>query len=785
MPKIDRRSLIEFFKIESEEHFEIILNGLETLGMDNENWSVIDEIFRSAHTIKGSSAMVGFENTSKVAHKLENIFEILRTGSKRATPKFVGRILNVVEDIANTIKHSDEDITEDEVSNFIARLSEIELEAGEGKEIPADAKPEATLDAENVQQSREELLRKADEYYDKILSTEKSEHFAHVKLSQIDGMVNIIGELIASKNKEDARIKNIFQRFEDLSYATGRLNNIVRDIEEKFSYTDIMEISSLIEPKSDIGEDFSLGELDRYDMFNIYARQFSEIANDIRLAYDGIRALLEDYSDDVSSINKLLDKLRRDITAIRMVPVDRLFNTAIRAAKTAATIEGKEVDVLYTGEKLSIDQMIFDGLKESFVHLVRNSVSHGIELPSDREAAGKKKTGTLILRANRQGNQLIFEIEDDGSGIDLDAVRKKAVGKGLISTYEAESMRGDKLLELLFIPGFTTRDYVDDISGRGVGLDVVKDTIDKLGGYVRISTELGKGTKVILGIPVKELIAEYLTVVENGQKFSLPILNIHTTFFIDISKLHKRTDRYQYDFRGELLDIYDLGVLIKQVASGEFDESKSCIVLQSRHKKYIVVVDGIGDKAMTITKPLPHSLKDFGYYLGATIDVDGKIALIIDPLNLVKDDYSYTISISSKKKDEKLKTVEYLPNSILIVDDSLSVRKYLGKLLDSYGFNFTEATDGMSALSMLRERKFDLIITDLEMPMMNGYELINAIRNEMMDHDTPVFVLTSRATDKHRNKAMELGANDFIMKPFNDEEIIGKIKEMVGKKIRF
>jgi len=248
---------------------------------------------------------------------------------------------------------------------------------------------------------------------------------------------------------------------------------------------------------------------------------------------------------------------------------------------------------------------------------------------------------------------------------------------------------------------------------------------------------------------------------------------------------NKRTDRYQYDFRGELLDIYDLGVLIKQVTSGEFDESKSCIVLQSRHKKYIIVVDAIGDKAMTITKPLPHSLKDFGYYIGATIDVDGRIALIIDPLNLVKDDHSYTISISSKKKEEKLKTVEYLPNSILIVDDSLSVRKYLGKLLDSCGFNFAEATDGMSALSTLRERKFDLIITDLEMPLMNGYELINAIRNEMMDHGTPVFVLTSRATDKHRNKAMELGANDFIMKPFNDEEIIGKIKEVVAKKTRF
>lgn len=781
MAKIDKKSLVEFFRIESEEHFEIILDSLQTLSSDHENWSLIDEIFRSAHTIKGSAAMVDFENISKVAHKFENIFEKFRVGTKKIDQRLISRIINIVEDFANITKNTDIDISEDVKLNFFSRIDELDNIAEEPTQNKLDEdKIEGHSVDKNLHYNREEILKKADEHFDKVYNTERSEHFVHIKLSKVNKIVDMLGELIVSKNRDDAMVKSLFMKFSDLSYATERLDKVIKDVEDRFSYSDMLGLGHDITKQSDVTDDFSLAEFDRYDTFNIYSRQLSEIANDIKLACKSIEEQLDSYSDNVSSANKLIDKLRKDITSVRMVPVDKLFSTAIRAAKTTAAIEDKEVEVLYSGEKLSIDNTVFDSLKESFIHLVRNSVSHGIEKPEDRVRLNKRSTGLIILRAQRQGSQIIFEIEDDGAGIDLEKVRQKALDRNIINNYEADNMRHDKLIELLFMPGFTTKDTVDDVSGRGVGLDVVKESVEKVGGEVKISSDLGKGTKITLTIPVKEVIGDYLLIVENGQFFSIPLLNISSIFYFDKNNLQKRSPGYKYNLMGDMLDIYDLGVLLKQVANGEFDETKSCVVLNARNKRYIISVDSILDRTTTVTKPLPQSLKSFTCYSGATLDVYGNIALILDPLNLVKSTESYSMFLNVKNKDESIDSVMYLPNSVLIVDDSLSVRRYLGKLLDNHGFKYFEAKNGVDALTMLRERKFDLIITDLEMPLMNGYELINSIRGELLDHETPVFVLTSRGTDKHRNKAIELGADDFIMKPFDEDDIIKKIKEAIS-----
>ncbi|MCA1932244.1 MAG: response regulator [Calditerrivibrio sp.] len=781
MAKIDKKSLVEFFRVESEEHFEIILDSLQTLNSDHENWSLIDEIFRSTHTIKGSAAMVDFENISKVAHRFENIFEKFRIGAKKIDQRLVGRIINIVEDFANITKNSDDDIPEDVKLEFFSRIDELENISEEpiSDKVDENRSGDEPVD-KNLHYSREDILKKADEHFDKVYNTERPEHFVHIKLFQVNKIVDMLGELIVSKNRDDAMVKSLLIKFSDLSYATERLDKVIKDVEDRFSYSDMLELGDDIPKQSDVTDDFSLAEFDRYDTFNIYSRQLSEIANDIKLAYKSIEEQLDNYGDEVSSANRLIDKLRKDITSVRMVPVDKLFSTAIRAAKTTAVIEGKDVEVRYSGEKLSIDNTVFDALKESFIHLVRNSVSHGIEKPDDRSRLNKKSAGLLILRAQRQGSQIIFEIEDDGAGIDLEKVRQKAVDKNIINRYEADNMRSDKLIELLFMPGFTTKDSVDDVSGRGVGLDVVKESVEKVGGEVKISSDLGKGTRITLTIPVKEVIGDYLLIAENGQLFSIPLLNISSIFYLDKDKLQKRSSGYKYDLRGDMLDIYDLGVILKQVNIGEFDDTKSCIVLNARNKRYIISVDKILDRTTTVTKLLPQSLKSFTCYSGATLGIYGNIALILDPLNLVKSTESYSMSVNVKDKDESVEAIKYLPNSILIVDDSLSVRRYLGKLLDNYGFNYFEAKNGLDGLAILRERKFDLIITDLEMPLMNGYELINSIRGELFDHETPIFVLTSRGTDKHRNKAIELGADDFIMKPFDEDEIIEKIKEAIS-----
>jgi len=787
MAKIDKKSLVEFFKVESEEHFELILNGLHVLSVDDENWSVIDEIFRSAHTIKGSAAMVGFSNVSSLAHQLENLFEVMRTGSKKLSKPLIGRVIAFVEDLFSLLQNSFDDIPDKQKRYLSERLDKIVQESEERSPIKTEAYISEKVDVPEIKEDKDikkkdipvdriEILKRADETFDKILKTDKTDHFVHLKLTQVDSMVNILGELITNKNRENSKIKQIINRFEDLKYATDRLNNLSKNIENNFNYSYQYEQPLNIESK--LTDEFSLGELDRYDIFNIYSRQLAEIVDDINISYRSIIGIFDDFNDDVISVNRLVDKLRRDITSVRMVPVDRLFNSAIRAAKTAAASEGKEIKILFSGENLSVDQSIFDVLRESFLHIVRNAVSHGIEDKEKRLLAGKEEVGTLIFRAQRYENFLLFEVEDDGSGVNLDNVRKRAIDKGLISVYEAENMRADKLMELLFLPGFSTKTEISDISGRGVGLDVVKDSVEKLGGNVKIGSEFGKGTKISIILPLREVIGEYLYIKENGQLFAIPLLYIDSIISIDTYRLEYKGASVKYNFRNDTIDIYDLGVLLKQTKNGVFIQSQPAVVLFYRGSKYIITVDEILEKIMTVTKPLPYSLRNMKQYSGATIMVNGDIALILDPSKLISDKVAGVYKVEEKKV-QKTETKEYTPNSVLIVDDSLSIRKYLGKVLNAIGCYYEEATDGMSAINKLRQRKFDLIITDLEMPIMNGYELIHNIRSEILDRSTPIFVLTSRATEKHRNKAIELGANDFIMKPFDEDEISDKIKGVI------
>lgn len=793
MAKIDKKSLVDFFKMESEEHFEVILNGLQTLSIDYENWSTIDEIFRSAHTIKGSAAMVGFNNTSNLAHQLENLFEMMRTGERKLSKSLLSRVIVFVEDFSSLLKNLSDDITEKDKNELSERLKSIidesENEIEKGKTLEQNqsfTKVDTAVDSNqktSISKDRMEILKRADETFDKVSKVDKAEHFVHIKLSQVDSMVNLLGELITSKNRESIKIKILLDRLEDLKYATERLNNLAKYVEQNFSYSYLYEQPTNVE--SELTDEFSLSELDRYDVFNIYTRQLSEIVNDINISYSTIVDIFEDFSDDLVTVNRLIDKLRRDITSIRMIPVDKLFNIAIRTAKTAAAAENKEIRILFSGEKLSIDQSVFDVLRESFLHIVRNAVSHGIESKDKRLSAGKDVIGTLILRAQRHENFLVFEVEDDGAGVNLDKVRKTAIEKGLISEYEAENMRADKLMEFLFFPGFTTKSSVTDISGRGVGLDVVKESVEKIGGTVKIYSEFGKGTRISITLPLREVIGEYLYIKENNQLFAVPLLYINSITTLDTNRLSEKNGIYKYDFRDTLINIYDLGVLIKQVRDGKFSHGQPAILLFFRGEKYIIAVDEIIEKVMTVTKPLPYSLRNMKQYSGATITANGEISLILDPSKLISDNIFHKVSLEEKKVVKKDTSIKYTPYSVLIVDDSLSIRKYLGKVLDSIGCYYEEATDGVSAVNKLRDRKFDLIITDLEMPLMNGYELINNIRTEMLDHSTPIFVLTSRATEKHRNKAIDLGANDFLMKPFDEDEISQKIREVVFGKTAF
>ncbi len=777
MGKINKAELIEFFLMESEEHLETILNGLLVFEKDPDNWSVIDEMFRSAHTIKGSAAMVGFINVSEVAHKLEDILDELRKGLFKASNNAILQILTVLEKFATLLKNRKDDFTKEELGYFFNQLDDFE-NAVKIDDVRKLNETEAI--SENIDEkppSRKEIMENADRKFPSPADSVLFDNFIRIKLDRLDDLLNLAGELITNKNRQNERVRKIQEMSLELEYAKNRLDKLIEEFEEKYAFT-VTDVLQNEDTKKDyLLDDFQEGEFDKYDDINIFTRRLAEIGNDIIMIINDIMNNFTMFEDEISYINRITDNLQKGLTTIRLVPVDRLFNVAIRVARTTAISENKKVKILISGEKIELDKTLIDSLTESFIHLIRNAVSHGIELPEERIKAGKDEEGVIKLKAVRIGTTVSFEIEDDGRGINYQTIRNKIVEQSLADKYEAEHMRIDKLIEYLFIPGFSTKEVAGDISGRGVGLDVVKRNIESLNGSLSVESNVNEGTKFTLNVPVSLLIADYLIVKENSQIFSIPVVSVQETFELNKNNIKKIGDIYFYKLRGEMYEIHDLGYLLKQTQDPVLNPEDVGVLVEGPRKKYVITVESIEGRETSVTKKLGKFLEELRHFSGATISPQGQIRFILDPIRLMEKKTTlikYSSVISRRNKEEK--GISYLTNSILIVDDSISVRKYLIKLLSSAGYKVDAATDGANALTYLDKNLYDIIITDLEMPIMHGYELLENIRKIRGDERTIVYVLTSRATEKHKEKAFKMGANGFIVKPFNDDDVLEQIK---------
>lgn len=776
MAGINKQELIEFFLIESEEHFETILNSLVVLEQNPDNWSLIDEMFRSAHTIKGSAAMVGFLNTSALGHRLEDFLDMLRTGNTKISESLVANMMVIFEEFNNSIKSTRNDLTTEVYDFLLGKVNVLLNEIGisENKKDNFAVKPDVEFPLD-----REYILDKADTSFTKI-GDYAGESVVRVKLEKLDTLLGLVGELITNKNRQLDRVKTINVLSQELEYTKNRLVDLIREFEEKFYYTISGEDSLSKTYSEELLGEFSEGEFDRYDHFNILSRRLQEIGNDIVMVIKSIFHQFDFFGEEISYVNRVTDGIQKGLTSVRLVPLDRLFNASIRAAKTAANVESKKVKVSISGEKIELDKTVIDLLTEAFMHLVRNAVSHGIESEAERISRGKSPEGNILLRAKREGSQIVLEVEDDGKGLKVDAIKRKAVQKGFISEYELNNLRGDKLFDYIFKPGFSTLDEASELSGRGVGLDVVKNRVESLGGTISIVNRENQGVTFVLVIPTSLLIADYLLMEENAQVFSVPIVSVYESFNISASNIKKIGEHFFYTIRDKIYEIHDLGLLLKQVNEAEFKSGDVGILVEGVQKPYIITVDSIVGRETSVTKKLGKVLEGLKYFVGATVSPKGEPRLIIDPIRLIEAKTGVALRYTRKQTEEKLTDViTYLPNSILVVDDSISIRKFLASTLSNQGYIIDEATDGANALLKLDNKRYDLIITDLEMPVMNGYELIEKIRNYKQDSLTPIFVLTSRATEKHKAKAFELGANDFLIKPLNEDKIREKVREVM------
>lgn len=819
--------ILEFFVPEAEEHLQIVTECLLSLEA-NSNPEEINRLFRSIHTVKGSAAQVGLHRLSAIAHLVEDVIGRLRENEIKPSPDIVDACLESV-DILKKCLHRQwetEAAQRSSVESLLVRLAEfVPEEAAEELAGTLDAEyqqteamgasPDETA-AEGTQQLREPPAAATPAKPTRTSSTPPQQKSVRISLDRLDRMMNNVGELVINRTRMVGRLAELGKLAETLSFSKERLHAKVGEFQDKYEFTRINNsrfsgplaassaknsYSSNYGGRAGSNLDFSDLEMDRYDDFNILSRTMTEISADVSEVLTQLSSYMGRVDGDIDEFTKLAHHLQDEITAARMVPIGILFTRLTRAVRDAAKSAGKQVDLDLEGAETELDNNIIQQISDPLVHLVRNAVAHGIELAVERELAGKPALGTVSLRAYHRGNHIYIEVEDDGRGINYERVRATAIERGLVSIETADRLTERDLREILFHPGFSTASSMTELAGRGVGLDVVRANLNALDGEIEIRSEAGAGTKFILKVPLTLIISPALFVRCGTTTFALPLAVVE-----EIRRL--RADEIE-DVGGKLLtkvrDVVTevvrldthLGLQPLETMNGYF----RMVIANVANRQIGVIVEEVLGKDEIVIKNLGEYLRKVKLFSGTTIAPDGSLILLLDLNRLVSGEPAErkallptaaaarvfgpgaTAVARGSIPAEAIDQVRH-EKVVVVADDSISVRKFVGRMLEKAGYRVKLATDGLDAAELITQVGCHLLITDLEMPRMNGYELMAQLRQSSTTRRIPVLVVTSRAGAKHRDRALKEGASGFLTKPVQEDQLIAVVAQLIGSESR-
>ena len=611
-----------------------------------------------------------------------------------------------------------------------------------------------------------------------------------VSRERLERLLNLVGELVIDRGRLEQRLRTLDQLASQVVANKSRLIDAVRTFEDKhtFSFQPSPRSPGEDLPQSfPTGGDFGSLEFDKYDDFNILARRISEVTADITESMSQLTGSIHRAQDDMGQLQQLTLGMRDEIARARMVPIGTPFTRFRRAAREMARTTGKEVNLVTSGEHTEIDTGVVERLVDPLVHLVRNAVYHGIEPAVTRLSQGKPAVGTIYLHAAHRGNSVLIEVEDDGAGLDITKIKSKAITLGLVRPDVANSLPESEIIKFIFLPGFSTADSVGDQAGRGVGMDVVKRVIETMNGHIEVESVRGQGTKFTMHLPLTLLIATALLVRVDKDRYAIPLPSVREVTMSTASTIQQMGDRSVMQIGDEAIEVFPLEGLIRREA-GSIDGAKPVVIVRTSTGALGCAVDELLGRQEIVIKSLgalkPYERSVFG---GATIDPEGRIVLVLDVSRLTTREYHESVptrlsgAVASAMLDEGILTVPaQLPEKrlpLLLIDDSLSIRKFVGRMLESAGYTVDTATDGEEGCRKALLQSYQLIITDLEMPKLNGYEVIQALRARPQTQTTLILVMTTRAGEKHRQMAVSVGASGYIAKPVEERALIKKFSD--------
>lgn len=723
----DKSKFIGPFKEETLEHIRKLNDGFLKLEKSPKDKALLEEMMREAHTIKGSAAMMGYKRISDISHSMESGFQKALDGSATLEKGHFDTLFKCLDSIAplleDKIVWESKGMTRPYVDDLCKEVASVF--AGEAIAAARPATVTEPPAAEVPAQKPEPQAGPTEPRAVKIEAPFKtpsapssgSSESLRVEINKLDKLMNLSGELIVAK---------------------VRLNELVKTL--------------TLKTEAQVRTDESVATL---------VKELNRVDQNISIASSN---------------------LQEEVMNVRMLPVLYLFNQFPRAMRDLAQKSGKDINVEIKGEETHLDKAIIDEMKDPIMHLLRNAVDHGIEGPDERKRAGKPAAGTVLLNAYQVGSQVVIEVSDDGKGIDVDKVKARALEKDIIAKDKLDMMVDDQIFQLLFIPGFSTKDEVTETSGRGVGLDVVREQMLKLKGTVEVVSSRGRGARFIMKMPLTLAVTECLLVGAGNDTFAIPIDAVVETIRIEPDMIKTAETREAITVRGRIMPLVRAGDIFNLPTKGITERKYfSVIIVQAAEKRIAILVDELRGRQDIVSKALGEPINSTRYISGATILGDGRVILMVDVSSIINSFEGGLVVRRAPQAPKVPAVVKKRIKTILLAEDAMSTAMLEKNILESAGFSVVIARDGREALDKSAQEKFDLVITDVLMPRMDGFELTASLRKDKLYKEVPIIIVTTRETDADKRRGLESGADAYILKSeFTGEGLLSTIERLIG-----
>ncbi|MEM7182523.1 MAG: response regulator [Spirochaetota bacterium] len=786
--------LISDFYEEATENLTQIASQVLELESNPQAKDILNHLFRSFHTLKGGARLLNIQKMEKLCHAIENLLDKCRSGELQINERLIDIILEGHKILLEMIEEvASKGPIYSRIMPAIAKIANFDKPETE-KSLPVqtqhsetrqeDAVSSSESKSEEKQQINRPEPKKAEVQGKPVESAAVKKSFSRqmnvirVSTEKLDTVINISSELPIARIRFRDQISFLSKLYRDLKKIGDRANEnepviflnrlkvanevLVKELSDLFNASD-----SQVEKVEILSKRFY------HELTNEVYRSELTVTEEMTLLQIAFNELKQNVTKNVENLETLTTKLQNSVMNFRMVPISSLLEKFPTQTRDMAKQTGKLVTMKIKGGETELDKVMITKLVDPILHILRNSIDHGIETPEQRKESGKPQSGTIDLKAFYQGSNVVIQISDDGKGLDTERIKNKALEKELLTKEKLDTLSESEIFELLFLPGFSTAQKVTEISGRGVGMDVVKATINEIQGSIELASKKGKGTTISLKIPLTLAAVRVLLLDIGSQQIAFPMSNIDEVLTVSRHELKQVGKQVIYHLRDHVLPVVHLASILEIHHSFYLPDSIPLVILGEGSNRIGVIVDKLLGRHEIVIKNLGSLLQKAPFIMGCTILSDNKLVLILNTREIIEAGKEklaiedVQISKSSKQREHK----------ILIVDDSAVYRQHMNSILSRSGYVVEEAENGYEALQQVTLKNYSLLCVDIVMPLMDGFELTRRLRNLPLYRNVPIILITSRTSQEDKNIAFKLGAHEYFEKPIDADVLLNSIHQ--------